>query len=166
MKRVLALDLGTTLGWAVSDNLVWGQTYTPPLFGRRKLKANSHQRRSQCYVNLREFLTGFTKGLDVEFLAYEKVRFHSAVDAAHMYGGYRAIMLCWSVDRGVPTVGYHPGEIKKFATGKGNAKKSEMVDAAKDLMARNGVINYEDMDDNAADAIWIHELAQERLRCG
>jgi crossover junction endodeoxyribonuclease RuvC len=47
-----------------------------------------------------------------------------------------------------------PSEIKKHATGKGNAKKDAMIESA-----RKKFPNIEIVDDNHADAIWIYDLA-------
>jgi Holliday junction resolvasome RuvABC endonuclease subunit len=49
---------------------------------------------------------------------------------------------------------FSPGEIKKFATGKGNAKKDAMVLAAKEKYG------YPGKDDNEADAIHLFYLAK------
>lgn len=46
-------------------------------------------------------------------------------------------------------------EIKKFATGKGNAKKEAMIQAAKDL-------GIQVIDDNHADAIHLHRLFKSK----
>jgi len=46
-------------------------------------------------------------------------------------------------------------EIKKFATGKGNAKKDVMIQAAKDL-------GIDVIDDNHADAIHLHRLFKSK----
>lgn len=46
-------------------------------------------------------------------------------------------------------------EIKKFATGKGNAKKEAMIQAAKDL-------GIEIIDDNHADAIHLYRLFKSK----
>lgn len=48
-------------------------------------------------------------------------------------------------------------EIKKFATGKGNAKKDAMVQAAKDLD-----IGIDIIDDNHADAIHLYRLFKSK----
>mgnify|MGYP003627273725 CR=1 FL=1 len=49
---------------------------------------------------------------------------------------------------------YSASEIKKFATGKGNAKKPEMIQACKDNYDINPI------DDNEADAVHIYMLAK------
>ena len=52
---------------------------------------------------------------------------------------------------------YSASEIKKFATGKGNANKQQMIDAAKHKY------HYLGNDDNEADAMHMRYLAKEEL---
>ena len=51
---------------------------------------------------------------------------------------------------------YSATEIKKFATGKGNANKEAMIEAAKEL-------GYNPKDDNEADAIHIYRLCEKDI---
>jgi len=53
--------------------------------------------------------------------------------------------------------GYSAGEIKKFATGKGNSGKPAMIAAAQEKLGYTGE------DDNEADALWILELLKYEL---
>jgi Holliday junction resolvasome RuvABC endonuclease subunit len=50
--------------------------------------------------------------------------------------------------------GYSPKEIKKHATGKGNASKEQVIAAAMDRWPTLG-----NFDDNEADALWLWDLA-------
>ena len=54
--------------------------------------------------------------------------------------------------------GYSPGEIKKYATGKGNASKDVMLAAARERWRDIDVI-----DDNHADALWLLDLAEKEF---
>lgn len=146
MSAILALDLGTTTGWAMRRNglLLSGvATFRPGRFeggGMRYLR--------------------FTRWLDemaAEPLAgiwFEEVRRHAATDAAHIYGGLMATLTAWCELRGVPYEGVPVGTIKKHATGKGNANKGAMMAAAR---ARGFI----PADDNEADALallhWVIE---------
>lgn len=58
-------------------------------------------------------------------------------------------------EKQIPYSALSPSEIKKHATGKGNANKDLMVEAAKKRFPLVEVI-----DDNHADALWIHDLAK------
>ena len=52
---------------------------------------------------------------------------------------------------------FSASEIKKFATGKGNAKKTAMIEAAQEKL---GLIGD---DDNEADAMWIYQVMKSSL---
>ena len=84
----------------------------------------------------------------VEAIWFEEVRRHAGTDAAHVYGGLMATLTAWAELRGVPYQGVPVGTIKRHATGKGNAPKQAMIDAAR---ARG----FSPADDNEADAIAI-----------
>jgi Holliday junction resolvasome RuvABC endonuclease subunit len=80
-------------------------------------------------------------------------------------GRYKAALIVQSELHGVlketcenhdiPYKSYPAKEIKKFATGNGNASKEKMIKAVKDQM------EIEPIDDNHADALWLWELAAE-----
>ncbi len=87
-------------------------------------------------------------------VAIEEVRRHMGVDAAHAYGGALAVVTAWCEANGVPYEGLPVATIKKHATGKGNAKKDAMMNAAA-LKWPHIVLE----DDNHADALLIGHLA-------
>ncbi len=60
------------------------------------------------------------------------------------------------VENNVEYRGYSPKEIKKHATGKGNANKEKMVAAAR---AKGWTFG----DDNEADALWLLDLAKTQF---
>jgi hypothetical protein len=76
------------------------------------------------------------------------------VDASHVYGGLMASLTSWGELRGIPYEGVPVGTIKRQATGRGNAPKQAMIDAAR---ARG----FSPADDNEADAIAILHWAIE-----
>ena len=80
-----------------------------------------------------------------------------ATDAAHVYGGLMASLTSWAELRGVPYEGVPVGTIKQHATGKGNAPKQAMINAAR---ARG----FSPADDNEADAIAILHLGHRDRR--
>ena len=142
-KTVLALDLGTTTGWALRgyDGLITSGTvsFKPSRFdggGMRYL-------RFQTWLSEMDRLAG-----PIEAIHYEEVRRHIGTDAAHVFGGLMAVLTAWAEMRGVPYQGVPVGTIKKHATGKGNASKSMMIEAARTK-------GFSPADDNEADAIAI-----------
>lgn len=140
-KTILALDLGTTTGWALYD---FGSIAS----GSLNLKAKSSQNPFQRFINLETWLPSiFTKtcgALDIVY--YEKVRRHLGTEAAHIYGAFEAEVQKFCIKSGVECKGVDVGVIKKSATGKGDAKKEKVIEAIKKL-------GHNPKDDNEADAL-------------
>jgi len=145
---ILGLDLGTTTGWAVRDGGVCAS-------GMWLLKP---PRGAAFGYRFREFgvlVRGVVVHDEVGLVAYEDVKAHAGTLAAHVYGGFLAILEVACGDLGVPLKALGVGAIKKFATGKGNADKETMVLAAR---RRWPEWKREKYDHNEADARWIAEL--------
>lgn len=66
------------------------------------------------------------------------------------------IDLCHS--EGIEYASYSPPEVKKHATKNGRSNKEAMVKAAKEKWPHIDIV-----DDNHADALWLYDLAKERL---
>ncbi len=146
---ILALDLGTKTGWArqcPDSELRSGMKN----FAQGKFAGGG--RRFQAFE---EWLLGFSGITEVVF---EAVRRHMGTDAAHIYGGLLSILTKWCEQNGIPYQGVPVGTIKKFATGRGNAKKPEMIAAAQSW-------GFKPVDDNEADALAILKwrLAQKNV---
>lgn len=142
-RTLLALDLGTTTGWALhgADGLITSGTvsFRPGRFdggGMRYLRFSN-------WLGELDRLSGL-----IAAIWFEEVRRHAGTDAAHVYGGLMATLTAWAELRGVPYEGVPVGTIKRFATGKGNANKEAMIAAARSR-------GFSPADDNEADAIAI-----------
>ena len=148
-RTLLALDLGTTTGWALhgADGLITSGTmsFRPSRFdggGMRYLRFTN-------WLGELQRLSG-----PIAAIWFEEVRRHAGTDAAHVFGGLMASLTSWAELRGIPYQGVPVGTIKKHATGKGNAPKQAMIAAAR---ARG----FSPADDNEADAIAILLWAME-----
>ncbi|QYX58553.1 hypothetical protein K1T73_07000 [Roseovarius sp. SCSIO 43702] len=140
---ILALDLGTTTGWALHghDGLITSGTvsFRPGRFDGGGMR----------YLRLTNWLSEIDRlSGPIEAIWFEEVRRHAGTDAAHVYGGLMATLTAWAELRGVPYEGVPVGTIKRFATGKGNANKDAMIAATRDR-------GFNPVDDNEADAIAI-----------
>jgi len=140
---VLALDLGTTTGWALrgpDGGITSGtMTFRPTRFEGGGMR----------FLRFRGWLAeigGLSGG--ITRIAFEEVRAHAGTDAAHLYGGFLAHLSAWCEERGIAYEGVPVGTIKRYATGRGNADKAAMISA---IQARG----YLPADDNEADAIAI-----------
>ena len=153
-RTLLALDLGTTTGWALRTpdrRIVSGsQSFKPQRFeggGMRFLR----------FVRWLDELQTLSGGLHQ--LAFEEVRRHASTDAAHAYGGFLGQLSAWCEQHAIPYQGVPVGTIKRHATGKGNAGKDMMLDAAR----RRG---HQPVDDNEADALALLYWAMEYRQGG
>jgi Holliday junction resolvasome RuvABC endonuclease subunit len=134
MKTILALDLGTKLGWAYSDCGIF--------HGVENLHPYKHCPRAFRFAKFTEWLNR----THADVIVYEDIKRHAGTAAAHMWGGYEAILLAHCLRNGIETAWLGVGEIKRHATGKGNAPKNEVIAA---MRARG----FEPTDDNDADAL-------------
>ena len=123
---VLALDLGTSTGWAIraDDGLIHSgvQSFRPGRYdggGMRYLRFSN-------WLGEIDRLSG-----PFERVHFEEVRRHAGTDAAHVYGGLMATLTHWCELREVPYAGTPVGTIKRHATGKGNAPKEAMIAAVR-----------------------------------
>ena len=153
---ILALDLGTTTGWALrgSDGHITS--------GSESFRPQRFEGGGMRFLRFKRWLTELKAVADgIDALHFEEVRRHVSTDAAHAYGGFLATLTAWCEHHQIPYQGVPVGTIKKHATGKGNASKDEMVASAR---ARG----HAPTDDNEADALallhWAvhhHDLGQE-----
>ena len=63
-------------------------------------------------------------------VAYEEVRYHRGVDAAHVYGGLVAVITSVCEEQNLAYQSVSVGIWKKRTCGKGNAKKAEVAAVA------------------------------------
>lgn len=150
MPLTFGFDLGTKTGFALHD-------------GDKLSVVSSINFKSKTHADLwarvfRSFSELILARSEQDLVVYEEVRRHLGTDAAHLYGGFLAMLNLASKQNGVRCVGVPVGTLKKFATGKGNATKDEMISACMVKLARNP------KDDNAADAAWLAEYGAKILR--
>lgn len=148
--NILAIDLGTQCGWALGTRD--GQTRG----GSESFAAKSKEGPGLRWLKFRAFLATTEKSVgEIQAIYFEDVKRHGpgAVLAAHAYGGFRAVLEMWCSVHQIRLVPVGVGTIKKCWTGKGNAKKDEMIAEAR----RRGHVT---VDDNHADALAILSLAR------
>jgi Holliday junction resolvasome RuvABC endonuclease subunit len=153
-STILALDLGTHTGWALTarDGRITS--------GTQSFKPQRFEGGGMRYLRFKRWLAEIKQcsdGIDAVFM--EEVRRHAGVDAAHAYGGFLATLTSWCEHHQIPYQGVPVGTIKKFATGSGNAGKDEMIAAMRER-------GHSPTDDNEADALALLHwaLAQEGVR--
>ncbi len=156
---ILALDPGMSLGWALGEHL------HDPTFGTVYLNGYEGARRSDSRG-------GLYAHLDATLRAMEQAHGRPTVVAFELPLGLRgraAQRITWGVVAVIERVAFEwesevvtvtPSELKREATGKGNAKKPAIVAAARRLW---GVAVQTD---HEADALFVYQLAAARRRNG
>ena len=140
---ILALDLGTTTGWAMrtmSGRIVSGtHDFRPRRFEGGGMR---YLRFTEWLDELARHAHGFQR------VVFEEVRRHAGTDAAHVYGGFLATLTSWCEEREIPYEGVPVATIKRHVTGKGNASKQQVIAAIRSR-------GFDPVDDNEADALAI-----------
>jgi Holliday junction resolvasome RuvABC endonuclease subunit len=140
---ILALDLGTTTGWAFRN--LRGRI----LSGTADFKPHRFEGGGMRYLRFERWLDETLRlAGDVEAVYFEEVRRHAGVDAAHAYGGFLAGLTAWCEENAIAYQGVPVGTWKRHACGKGNADKAAVIAAVQDR-------GFAPVDDNEADAIAI-----------
>ena len=142
--RILALDIATTTGWKTETSSgVW------------KLKQKKDDSTGMKLVRLKSYLKELVTLENIDVVVYERPAgmFKSAIITESELIGV-VLLLCEVLS--LQCTAYSATEIKKSATGKGNAKKQDMIEAAVAL-------GFKPEDDNEADAIHLYNLAKKDL---
>ncbi len=146
---VLALDLGT--GWAIRspENIITS--------GSVSFKSGRYEGGGMRYLRFRHWLEELKKIGAFERIAFEEVRRHAGVDAAHVNGGLLATLTAWAEHHCIPYEGIPIGTWKKALTGKGNSSKGDVMDAVKAL-------GYSPNTEDEADALGVLLWTMEASR--
>jgi Holliday junction resolvasome RuvABC endonuclease subunit len=143
--KILALDQASNCGWCTET------TYGCWDFNTRK-DESAGMKMIRFKSKLREVIQ--LEGINI--VVYERVagqHANSIIHAAKMV----AMIEIYCEEIGINYRAYSAGEIKRFATGNGNANKQKMIDSAKQKYG------YVGKNDNEADAIHLYHLAKQDL---
>ncbi len=173
-KRALGLDLGTNCGAAFAD-FNPGQPIDGVLayLDQLDLSIGTYDTGALRHLRLRQFLTI----IDPDLIFFEDVKVDVPLEAfrgkplgmlvarivptAEFLGCLKLTVSMWAAENNVPVQGVAIAQIKKFATGSGNAGKVEMIKALNEqfgtdfdpeTFASTGA-------DNLADAGWLLAMA-------
>jgi hypothetical protein len=170
---ILAIDPGTRTGWATSDGrsgsiALWreprkgkpgrparyakkdGRLLAPAVAEVPPVDDGSKDTRLLRLLRWLEIHSGVLSHVVFEG-SDGFIRGQPAVRCANEL---RGVVKLWCLRMGVPYTQVEPGDLKRFATGRTNAKKPDMIAAAK---ARLG---YTGDDEDECDAIWLREWAR------
>lgn len=143
LKSIAAFDLGTHYGYALRDSAGCIEAGSCDLSNLGRISNDGFR-----YLQFENHLVRLFDSHKIDIVFFEEVRSHSGVTAAHVYGGFKGTLtkVCESFNAGYCSIPV--GTIKKVATGRGDANKDSMLDAAREYLPH---LN----DHNAADAFWV-----------
>jgi len=147
MTKILALDLSTATGFALSANGV--VTHGVKKFAAASPASHPGTRYLQFQRWLRERIAEDKPAL----IVVERAGYFKSLAAQSICVGLRGILLSTTAYYDVPLHEISPSDLKKWATGKGNANKVAMRAAA---LARWPAERF--ADDNACDAFLLLQL--------
>lgn len=147
--NILAIDIGTTTGWASCDRNGTVRS------GSEKFAPGRMEKPGHRWLKFRAFLNEQRAAGEIHAVYFEDVKNHAGVLAAHVYGGFLACLEMWCAANNVPLRPVGVGQVKKHWTGKGNADKAEMCDTAR-------AKGFRPKDNNEADALAILSLARHQ----
>lgn len=142
-SAILALDLGSSTGWALraGDERIQSGTVS--------FRPSRYDGGGMRYLRFRGWLERLAADVgELRAVHFEEVRRHLSTDSAHVYGGLLATLTAWCETNSIPYQGVPVGTIKRFIAGKGNADKGAVIAAVKSR-------GFHPADDNEADAIAI-----------
>ena len=163
--NVLALDLGTTTGWAtlvagVESSGAWELATEKELYRQRKIKSEKpYPQRGDRLTDLRvarlfDHLNQILPALRIDWVFFEDVKFCKTQAQAQLWASLRTAV--WLAVKRVYAVRIDClaiQNLKQFATGKGNATKEEMIAA----------LGRVEISHDEADALHLLHFARQKL---
>ena len=143
--RILAIDPATKTGWK-----------SPTASGVEDFKLRSNESKGMKMVKFRAFFKSVIVNDEIDIVVYEKPSGRH-FNALRSHSNFEGVLMQLCEELEVQYKDYSPGEIKRHATGKGNANKAIMYATACE------VFDTDVVDDNHADALFLYELAKSQL---
>lgn len=125
-------------------------------YGLQSFKLKRDENFGSKLIRFKTFIEKMIEENEINFISFERPSGHMPA-AIMSHAKFVAVMELICTEREIPYCGFSASEIKKSATGKGNANKIDMIAYAKKDFA------YKGKDDNEADAIHILNLTFKNL---
>jgi Holliday junction resolvasome RuvABC endonuclease subunit len=148
--NILALDLATKTGWALLEN---GRVES----GVQEFAVKRGESPGMRYLRFNRWLDQLLGTRQAIGLIVYEQQHHRGGAATEVAAGFVTRVQEACAEHVIDHATVHTATLKKFATGRGNADKSEMVKSARVKFGR------EPQDDNEADALWILEYARKEI---
>lgn len=166
--KILALDIGTQLGWARLSTgrgamgvgeLTFADTV---LLGTEKNLRHAKKLRMDRRLDIRALaLALWLEDQTPDWCVFEDVRFASSQAAAHLWGTLRGVIWSWAGRKGINIDSLDTGKLKKWTTGSGAADKPAMLAAVRRRWPDDFRPSW---DDNAVDAFCLLRWARETIK--
>jgi len=149
--KILGLDCATKTGWAVADGT--GKIIESGVqdFTKRRGESNGI-----LFMRFRKWLLELTTTTAANVIAYERAHFRGGA-ATELCVGLQTRVQEIAAEKSINVLPIHTAELKKYATGRGNADKSEMMTTAGLILGRDP------LDDNEADAVHLAGFAAREV---
>ena len=147
---LLCLDCATKTGWAL---YIDGKLTESGVQDFKKRRGESN---GIMFLKFRKWLADLCTLYCPDIMVYEQASHRGGAATeicSNLTGRVQEIAADWEIN----CAHVRPSELKKFATGKGNAGKPEMMEAASMILGRNPI------DDNEADAVLMGQWAIEEF---
>lgn len=157
-ERILALDMASTLGWALSASGIV-DSGSQDFHRKPPTKLRPAQHVGESHAMFYRWLSGKLSDDKPTLIVYEGAGYFKSAAAAQLCIGFRGIMLMQSARLGIPVVSYAPKEVKKWWCGNGNADKPMMM-----AETRRRCPDLDLTDDNQSDAVALLHLHLSRTK--
>jgi crossover junction endodeoxyribonuclease RuvC len=146
-RPVLALDLGTSLGFALRTSACIAS-------GTLKLPDRRNDHRGFRLLRLWRWLHAIHAATPLDLVAYELVQFMGPMQrlAAGCYAEYQGCVLMFCARNEIPVKSVNVATLKKAITGRGNHPKGEGKAAMANAVRGHG---FTPLDDNESDALGV-----------
>lgn len=164
VRVFIGFDLGLRMGYGVVDedgkrvqSGVWHFSNTAHV-----TRMNPGARWLRAHGEVRRFLGGYANHgtYRLASVGYELVRRHEGVQAAHVYGGFEALVLAQCAPLHLKPDTVEVADLKLTAVGVGGGKRADKD--AITLAARRRWPECGD-DSNEADAMWVADMERRRV---
>lgn len=145
--KIIALDLGANMALAHNGMGV-------PIAETRTFKGTRAHRAHATVMWLQKRFLEISDECDIDLVVYERP-FTRGMDATRSLWGVAGLVEATATFRGWPVTDATPGDIKKWATGKGDASKDDMLAAAQRL-------GYVGGNEHEADAYCLLKFAEAK----
>lgn len=160
--KILALDLGTNLGWAKFCSYAGTEAGSIELASKKNLRYAKKMRLDRRLdIRINAFTDWLERQGSVQLCVFEDVKFASYQAQAHLWASFRGVVWAWASRRGMDIDCLDTSKLKLWASGHGGATKEMMAAAAKrrwPTLAGSGPI---ELDDDGIDALCLLQWAQE-----